>query len=277
MRKPHRDVVDDFDRACEVRRRNSVKAMLQELREEILEAYAAYDAAEGVPPSVAPIGFDKPQAEALRGNYPHTYEGGVLAELRSKAFAAIEDDLCPMCGVGYVRALDHYLPKEKYPEFSVLALNLVPTCTRCNENKLSLVGGAGGRFFHAYYEEVPETPSILLADIEVAYGSAIVSFKVNDELPEVIYKNAAYHFERLRLSETYVGPAVQELVERVPFFESWYEGGGSEKVARKAHRQAEHLRNEFGPQFWKAALYDAVEKNHDFCDGGFSLLASRNC
>lgn len=274
-RKPQRDVVADFDRVCDARRRNDVKATLREIREQVLEAYKAYDDSQGVPPAVAPIGFDKPRASALRGNYRHTYEGNVLEELRSQAFAAIEDDLCPMCGVGYVRVLDHYLPKETYPEYSVFALNLVPACTRCNDTKLSLVGGTGGRFLHAYYEDIPETPSLLVADIEVAQGSAIVSFKVNSDLPEAIYKNALYHFEKLCLHETYVGPAVQELVERVLWFESLYERGGPDKVARGARRQAEHLRREYGPQFWKAALYDAIEVSRDFCDGGFSLLAGR--
>lgn len=275
-RKPQRDVADDFDRVCGVRRRNSVRAVLQELREQVLGAYSAYDEAGGVPPDVAPCGVGDAQAEALRGNYPHTYDGNVLADLRSQAFAAIEDDLCPMCGVGYVRVLDHYLPKEKYPEFSILALNLVPTCSRCNENKLSLVGGSDGRFFHAYYEDVPASPSLLVAEIEVACGSAIVSFKVNGQLSGAAYKNASYQFDKLCLGETYVGPAVQELVERVPWFEMMYERGGADKVASAACRQASHLRNEFGPQFWKAALYDAIEASRDFCDGGFNLLAGRH-
>lgn len=39
---------------------------------------------------------------------------------------------CPMCGGSGARTLDHYLPQAHYPEFSVLSLNLIPSCGICN-------------------------------------------------------------------------------------------------------------------------------------------------
>ena len=52
-------------------------------------------------------------------------------------------DYCPMCNeskVGniidedrtYRPALDHFLPKSKYPHFSLSIYNLIPTCHTCN-------------------------------------------------------------------------------------------------------------------------------------------------
>jgi hypothetical protein len=32
---------------------------------------------------------------------------------------------CPFCGIGIVSTLDHYLPKAKFPIFSVLTYNLI--------------------------------------------------------------------------------------------------------------------------------------------------------
>jgi hypothetical protein len=40
----------------------------------------------------------------------------------------------PMCGSSVTGALDHFLPKETFPEFSVMAANLVPACTNCNSS-----------------------------------------------------------------------------------------------------------------------------------------------
>jgi hypothetical protein len=40
---------------------------------------------------------------------------------------------CPFCGdIGQTKNLDHFLPKAYFPEFSVLPLNLVPSCRDCN-------------------------------------------------------------------------------------------------------------------------------------------------
>ena len=40
---------------------------------------------------------------------------------------------CPYCGIGSPIELDHYLPKSKFPQFSILPLNLIPSCERCNK------------------------------------------------------------------------------------------------------------------------------------------------
>lgn len=50
---------------------------------------------------------------------------------------------CPICDAnwGYaVRTLDHILPESIFPQFSILPLNLVPTCYRCNHSKSTTVG-----------------------------------------------------------------------------------------------------------------------------------------
>lgn len=49
------------------------------------------------------------------------------------AMMAAANEKCPFCGgIGRPRNLDHYLPKAHYPQFSVLPLNLVPSCRDCN-------------------------------------------------------------------------------------------------------------------------------------------------
>ena len=52
---------------------------------------------------------------------------------------ASSDGLCPLCGIGSVSTLDHYLPKARYPLYSVHPCNLVPACMDCNKGKGSSV------------------------------------------------------------------------------------------------------------------------------------------
>jgi hypothetical protein len=48
------------------------------------------------------------------------------------------NEKCPFCGgIGRPRNLDHFLPQAYYPQFSILPINLVPSCRDCNmDNKI---------------------------------------------------------------------------------------------------------------------------------------------
>lgn len=74
----------------------------------------------------------------------------VLTTLRSR-----ELQLCPACGEdGTPNTLDHYLPKQTYPEFSITAFNLFPMCDICQgEKSTDTVNGANERLFlHPYFD-----------------------------------------------------------------------------------------------------------------------------
>lgn len=58
-------------------------------------------------------------------------------------------DRCPFCGgIGTPRNLDHFLPKDSFPQFSILPYNLVPSCRDCN------MDGKGSKFATAPEEQV---------------------------------------------------------------------------------------------------------------------------
>jgi hypothetical protein len=65
------------------------------------------------------------------------------------------DDKCPFCGgIGHPRTLDHYLPKAKYPLYSVLPVNLVPCCRDCNTEKNSQAAVSfGEQALHPYLDK----------------------------------------------------------------------------------------------------------------------------
>jgi 5-methylcytosine-specific restriction endonuclease McrA len=61
---------------------------------------------------------------------------------------------CPFCGFGHAYTLDHYLPKAKYPQFSVLPFNLVPSCSDCNLNckRMTIATTAEEQILHPYFD-----------------------------------------------------------------------------------------------------------------------------
>lgn len=66
-----------------------------------------------------------------------------------------EGKSCPMCGSAGAGTLDHVLPRDSYPEFSLFSLNLVPAC-KCNSLRQNDVIGpvAGQRVLHPYFDDI---------------------------------------------------------------------------------------------------------------------------
>lgn len=275
LQKPVRDFAADYDLVRMRRKMSQVRSTLAVARDRVITAYGDYESAQGSPDSISNLDFDESTAEALRGNYSHTYEQKALADLRSSAMLNCPQQVCPMCGIGSVSDLDHYLPKSRYPEFSVLALNLVPVCKRCNGLKLDLIGTESGRFFHAFFDDVSDVCGLLAVELEIANVGVIVEVGVNEGLPQDIYRNAVFQFENLGLREAYIAASVRELIDRIPTFTREYEIGGPVAVAYSARMQAKHFRKVYGPQYWKVALYEAIEASSSFCDGGFDGLSRR--
>jgi hypothetical protein len=63
---------------------------------------------------------------------------------------------CPFCGgIGTPQTLDHFLPKAKHPVFSVLPINLVPSCRDCNlgEKGQRLAASAEEVFLQPYVDK----------------------------------------------------------------------------------------------------------------------------
>ncbi|MEC7307764.1 hypothetical protein [Vibrio crassostreae] len=59
---------------------------------------------------------------------------------------------CAICLVGEAETLDHYLPKARYPAFSVDPQNLIPACTKCNKGKgASLLEAKEDHVLHPYF------------------------------------------------------------------------------------------------------------------------------
>jgi 5-methylcytosine-specific restriction endonuclease McrA len=86
--------------------------------------------------------------------------GKIIDGLRDR-----ELQFCPACGEdGTPNTLDHYLPKDKYPEYSILPHNLFPMCDICQGEKLVKTLSAQGKrlFLHPYFDQFLTTQAVVL-------------------------------------------------------------------------------------------------------------------
>ena len=71
-----------------------------------------------------------------------------------------KDILCPLCEISHCDELDHYIPRENMPEFSVFSPNLIPLCHDCNHTKGTywLDENQNRLIFNAYFDIIIEKP-----------------------------------------------------------------------------------------------------------------------
>lgn len=104
--------------------------------------------------------------------------------------------VCPSCGEpGRPRTLDHYLPKDKFPEFSINLLNLTPMCDWCQGEKLAdyITQDGRKRYIHPYFDEV-NTPLFKIVFAQ-PYISPLINIAVLDELPPELKRLVSLHLE----------------------------------------------------------------------------------
>lgn len=173
--------------------------------------------------------------------------------------------ICPFCGFGHADTLDHYLPKAKYPQLSVLPMNLVPSCMVCNTGKRSAIAStSAAQVFHPYFDHQSFiNEQWLFAAISVSsYPPICVYFTRTPEHWDDVSKARAHtHFNDFKLASRFSKEAAHELANEKYFFDDFKRKHGiHELVDMLSDRAESHYRNHVNS--WKTALYQALV-NHN--------------
>jgi len=180
---------------------------------------------------------------------------------------AIERRLCPYCGYNSPNTLDHFLPKDIYPEFSMYGKNLIPACGDCNNRKGVNVWKDGQRqFINPYCDAflVEECVHLsIIPDPVREYEIPLFEFDFfwNDCTPEEQNIFRA-HFAHLEVGENLSRHITTEyfvICDR-------YTNNGPrdlEGVKDDLECWRRSRRTKAGPNSWEFMLYDAILKNWD--------------
>ena len=176
---------------------------------------------------------------------------------------------CPLCGIGAVNTLDHYLPKTFFPVYSVTPINLVPACTWCQKEKGDYYPKTkAGQLLHPYYDDL-NNEVWLVAEV---LGSTPAGFRYfaspPDHWPPSAKDRVAAHLNKLNLPILFSSNAGSRLSEIRGRLVNLHQKGGY--IAVRAHLREELTSLEADHKnSWTAAMYRAAVASHWFCDGGF--------
>lgn len=177
------------------------RSRLMDAEAGVLAAYGAYDAA--LPEVTALNHAETPPAteDDLQSNYTYLVTGAKL--VYDALLTLAPHGRCPYCAQGRVSGLDHYLPKEEFPEFSILPVNLLPSCHSCNLNKRGTYREQHRLFMNCYSDTWIDEHRFLFADVTVAAETVLVTFRVDppQELSVAQRATVRTHFQRLELAQ----------------------------------------------------------------------------
>lgn len=135
-----------------------------------------------------------------------------------------DDYQCPYCGIERleVRDLDHFMPREKWPEFSILPTNLVYVCSLCNQRPQKGTNFLDEKtnkrlFLHPYYDLELSSQKLLTCNIFVKKIYLNIKFEVNPSIKRInpyIFEIASSHIKYLNLDIRYSRIAKRSLLSK---------------------------------------------------------------
>lgn len=265
------DVFDEIAAAKHQPRRGS----MQTARAEVLTAYQGYD---DVAPDVGELDkapLTNQQKEAMRHAY--NVETEPMTTLRGDLLNRILVARCPFCGISESSTLDHYLPKEQYPEYSIFPSNLVPSCAVCNTRKRDRILEEGTKvrmFLHPCCDLIPNL-EFLTVHTRMEADALILSYRLTQPagMALLTFQHLRAHFRELKLADRYRRMGLEHLGGLYPALRRAYGlGEDAGRVAVKLIEGAQDFEEVSGPNYWLAKLYRALASNIGFCDGGFDVI-----
>lgn len=111
--------------------------------------------------------------------------------------------LCQWCLIDTWSDLDHFVPKETFPEFSVMARNLAPCCSKCNKAKGDYWPPVGvvPEVLSLYYSSLLDRPYLAATVSHALGGSSAIQFAIRRDVgltaAEIVTLET--HYSRLKL------------------------------------------------------------------------------
>lgn len=199
----------------------------------------------------------------------HMLKSGSAARKVYDKLRASSKGICPLCGIHGVDTLDHYLPKARYPLFSVNPKNLIPACTKCNRVKSdSICKVASDQTLYPYNED-PKfyQTDWIAATITAKYG--ILAFDFYASPPKNWLKfereRVSNHFQTFELREKYTLNAAQ-YVQTITFDIRRLLLNGNHMTVKKHYEDlAEQQKNNSTLR----VVYNAIANDINVCCGDF--------
>jgi 5-methylcytosine-specific restriction endonuclease McrA len=172
---------------------------------------------------------------------------------------------CQYCNINSPASIDHYLPKSKFPEFSIFPLNLLPCCGECNRIKADAFLKDGERQIINFYFDPLPSERYLNVRINYLDDMPIAEYylKRNSGITEKMFSLIKAHYGRLNLFQRLQESSVETFSEtRASMLNKQITS--IETVKALLLEKAQFLSVYNSSNYWQAVLYEAVADETEF-------------
>lgn len=201
------------------------------------------------------------------------YIGKLTAELISQQDVHIQSS-CPYCGLSSPDTIDHYIPKTEFPEYSILPINLIPSCGTCNNLKKSKWReGINRKYLNFYFDSFIKQKFlyayITFDAINRSYPNVSYRLEKPNLISEKEFKIVKSHYEKLNLFKRYASHAVSEISN------VYMEISMSKEIDIETHKntllgRAKVYKRNYGVNHWKTCIYEALANSYEFLNSCIS-------
>lgn len=169
----------------------------------------------------------------------------------------LKSEKCCYCITGPVQHLDHFFNKNDNPELSISTINLVPSCSTCNERKLQ-----DAVYVHPYYENIHEYEWLKCTIKWDERPVVVFSISHPISMPLDMYKRLKYQLSFTNFLSIINEKAVGDLGSNLGGWKLLLDKGVPESVflGMIEDFRKERKKN-FGCDSWQFVLYDYLFRN----------------
>lgn len=181
--------------------------------------------------------------------------------------------VCPYCLVSVATTLDHVLPKDSYPIFSVSPCNLVACCADCNKAKgKRIVRSVEDHIIHPYFYDIPNEKWLHAEILKVRPLSLRFFVSAPTYWDTNLINKVTKHFSVFKLARLFSIYSAQELSNKRHTLNQLFEAGQSEALSSYLLTEAES-RRVISINSWQTALYETLATDAWFLEEGVGFIA----
>ncbi len=216
------------------------------------------------------FGYRNPQKDDLIKLY--SYRNSKIQQLKKIITTTDYNRIintCQNCTIDEARTMDHLLPKEDFPEFSIHPQNLFPSCTVCNGHKsTNYVKNGQALFLNLYLDHLPQNQYLFVdVKIDLRKKKITTNFKLHNDgnINGDFFNTIESHYLRLHLLSRFshnCNDTISELKNTVRA--SMEEGVPLTTIINIIKRKSTKDKVHLGVNHWKIVLTEKLIEDPKF-------------
>ncbi|MDO3424038.1 HNH endonuclease [Chryseobacterium sp. APV1] len=213
---------------------------------------------------VKSFGYVNPQKDDLIKLY--SYRNSKIQELKKNVTTTKYNRLintCQNCTINEAKTLDHILPKDDFPEFSVHPQNLFPSCSVCNGHKsTNWVKSGKPLFLNLYLDPLPADQYLFVKiNIDLRKKKIITKFNLENKskIDVDLFNVIKSHYSKLHLLDRFSDNCDDTISELKNTCKSGLEEGLTlDKIISIVQKKCVKDREHLGVNHWKIILTEKL-------------------